>query len=301
MGLLAARVLDALASVWPDPLAARKKRMGAAVDTPDYHRAYARMQYDTRLSSGVGGGFQLPSIVGADVLEVGCGHGGISCFLASAGARQVVGIDVNEVNLSYGRELAEDLGQRLGRPLPVRFEVMDALALALPDASMDLVLADNLFEHVDPPEQLMRELHRVLRPGGALLVPTFSAIKSKYGLHLKHGLRLPWANLVFSERTIVEALRLQAERRPELYAVYPGLRGQAERVRDVRRHKDLNDLTHAEFLRLAALVGFEVREFQVNKTTLGRVVFRVAPALEQGALGDVLSTSAGALLIKATS
>lgn len=279
-------------------MAARSKALGAAPGTPEYHRAYARHQFDTRVGSGVGRGLAVPSVVGADVLEIGCGHGGISCFLGAVGARRVLGIDVNDIHLEYGRELARDIGERLGRALPVRFEVMDALHMTLPDGSQDVVLADNLFEHIDSPPRLMREIHRVLRPGGALVVPTFSAIRSKYGLHLKHGLKLPWANLIFSEQTIIEALQLQAARRPELHEVYPGLRGAPRRVRDVRRHRDLNEITHAEFLGLARGVGFEVLAFQVNSTVLGRVLFRVAPGLAQGPAGDVLSTSAGAVLVK---
>lgn len=298
MARLAARVLNAIASVWPNPLAGRNARFGD-LDSDDYHRAYAREQYMRRVRFGMGGSQIAPELWGKTVLEIGCGHGGISCYLASIGAKSVVGVDVNEVNLRYGRELASFIENEAGRSLPVEFQVMDAHDLRFAGEAFDLVIADNLFEHVDNPQRVLSEAFRVLRPGGLLLVPVFSAIRSKYGLHLKQGLKVPWANLIFSEATIVEALRMQAERRPELHRAYPGLVGNPQRVREVRRHHDLNDITHDQFLRFATQAGFEVTAFQVFGTpVLGRAVLKFAPTIGHTKLGEVLSTGASALLTK---
>ena len=139
---------------------------------------------------------------------------------------------------------------------------------------------------------------RVLRDGGLLAIPIFSSILSKHGLHLKHGLRLPWLNLVFSERTIVDALAWRARRHPELYTMYPGLEGQPQRVRDVRRHRDLNDLTYAEFRRLAAETGFKLRYFKILPTLTGLFLQRI-PGLRETRLGDIFSLGASALLVAA--
>lgn len=45
-------------------------------------------------------------------------------------------------------------------------------ALPLPDACVDLVVSDNVLEHLDDPVQVFREVHRVLRPGGRFLAKT---------------------------------------------------------------------------------------------------------------------------------
>jgi ubiquinone/menaquinone biosynthesis C-methylase UbiE len=286
-------LLSLAARVWPDPTVARTRRLKATPGTPEYARAYAREQYESRVGMKTALGDHLPSFKDKVVLEIGCGHGGVSCFWASLGAKRVVGIDLGEDNFVHGRELARELG------LPVELVRMDATRMTFADASFDVVIADNSFEHFSAPADVMREAHRVLRPGGVLVVPTFSSILSKWGLHLKLGLKIPWANLVFEEETIVEALRRQAERRPQILDWYPGLKNpEARRVRDVRQFGDLNDVTHRTFLEMARDTGFEVKTFIVHGTRLGRVLSFAAPALKTTRVMDVLSTAASAVLRK---
>jgi SAM-dependent methyltransferase len=291
-------LLDGLASVWPSPTGARTARLGAAPGTPEYGHAYALDQFLSKMRFGSILGREMPSLLGLDVLEIGCGHGGITCYLACLGARRVVGIDLNMANVEYGRELATKIARHRGAELPIDFVEMDAATLTFDAASFDLVIAENAFEHFTDPGAVMRAVHRILRPGGRLLVPIFSSIWSKYGLHLKHGLRVPWANLVFSERVIIGAMARRARRDPKLFELYPGLQNNPEKVRDLRRHRDLNDITYGEFQRLAVEAGFAVQTFTVHATTLGRVLRRVAPALASGRTAEILSGGAAAVLVK---
>jgi ubiquinone/menaquinone biosynthesis C-methylase UbiE len=287
-----------LADSWPDPRADKRLRYDAEPGTPKFERAYTVDQFMKHVWFGSALGRSMPDLLGKEVLEIGCGHGGISCYLASIGARKVVGIDLAADHFGYGQELSAKISQASGRELPLEFLVGDARDLCFAEHSFDAVVADNLFEHVTDPEVLMRECFRVLRPGGHLVVPTFSSIMSKYGLHLKNGLRLPWLNLVLDEQTIVEALQIRVRRRPELKRIYPNVDSHPRRVRDVRRHGDLNDITHGQFLELAGRVGFEVEMFRVHGTRLGRLITRLQPRFERTKLLDVLSTGAGALLRK---
>ena len=296
MSPVASHLLSALASVWPSPVRRQGKRMGGHTPrTAAYHRAYVVEQFMWRVRNGLGSSLDLEPFWGKDVLEVACGHGGITLYLAAMGARRAVGIDLNTEHMAVGLALADEIAAKNGRPLPVELLEMDATKTTFADASFDVVVADNCFEHFTDPAAVLHEIARVLRPGGTLVVPVFSSILSKYGLHLKHGLHLPWTNLVFSEETILDALRLRAAKDPSLFTVYPGLET-ARRAVDVRPHRDLNDITHEEFLRLANAEGFKVRSFAVHATLTGRALRKLAPRLERSRLFDVLSTGAGAVL-----
>jgi SAM-dependent methyltransferase len=61
--------------------------------------------------------------------------------------------------------------------------VGDIHSLPLPDASIDAIICSSVLEHVQDPRQAMRELHRVLRPGGAL----FFYVPSLYPYHARTG------------------------------------------------------------------------------------------------------------------
>jgi ubiquinone/menaquinone biosynthesis C-methylase UbiE len=285
-------LLYRIARPWPSPVARRKKDFGAEPGTEAYAMAYALWQFNLKVREGVA----VPPL-GLEVLEIGCGHGGISCYLAAVGAKHVTGIDLNTINLQHARRFAGQLSERLGRELPVTFAEMDATHLAVPEQSLDLVVADNVFEHFTDHNGVLREVMRVLRPGGKLLVPVFSSIYSKYGLHLKHGLKLPWANLFFSEQTICRAMQRLARDNPQLYETYPGLKDNPTRVRDVRRYHDLNDLTYKQFKRDAEQAGYRIEWFRPSPTSTGRIISRV-PGLKRSFLMDILSKGAGCLLVK---
>jgi len=287
-------LLFRLARAWPSPMEKFTLMLDAEPGTEAYDIAYTKYQFDSRISNGI-----LRPVTGLDVLEIGAGHGGISCYLAVVGAKSVVGIDLNTAHLKFATRFAEIVAKRYGPDyrLPVTFVEMSADRMGFGDEQFDMVFADNAFEHFTDPEAVMKEAYRVLRPGGGILAHVFSSIWSKYGLHLKHGLKMPWANLLFSERTILRAMQRLARENPKLYELYPGLTNSPKRVRDVRPYKDLNDITYREFKTLAKRTGFEIESFSVYNTPLGKVLRRV-PGLGNTRLMDVFSRGASAYLRK---
>jgi ubiquinone/menaquinone biosynthesis C-methylase UbiE len=98
---------------------------------------------------------------GARVLDIGCGTGEIAERLARRfpGAT-ILGVDLEEPHLDRARARCADLGER------VRFRRGDALALALPDASFDLVVSRHVVQAVPDPRRAVAEMARVLAPGG---------------------------------------------------------------------------------------------------------------------------------------
>ena len=100
---------------------------------------------------------------GRRVLDAGCGTAYGSDLLATAGAAEVVGIDVADHVLDSVRPRVAEA---------VRLDVADVCQLPYDDGAFDLVVCFNVIEHLDYPRRALDELTRVLAADGLLLVST---------------------------------------------------------------------------------------------------------------------------------
>lgn len=107
---------------------------------------------------------------GKRVLEIGCGRGGFACWLAAReryAPAEVVAADFAETAVRKGEEFAARRGI-----VGISWEVADIQNIKHADASFDTVVSCETVEHVPDPRRAVRELARVLRPGGRLLLTT---------------------------------------------------------------------------------------------------------------------------------
>jgi SAM-dependent methyltransferase len=107
--------------------------------------------------------YLLPQLrPGLSLLDVGCGPGTITVDLARRLAPgQVVGIDASAEIIEQAAGLALDEGVH-----NAVFQVGDLYSLDYPDDSFDIVHAHQVLQHVANPVAAMREVRRVLKPGG---------------------------------------------------------------------------------------------------------------------------------------
>jgi SAM-dependent methyltransferase len=108
------------------------------------------------------------------ILDVGAGTGATSLALRRFGT--VLGIDLSPEAM----QIARDRGLAVAR--------MDATRLALPAAGFDVVVALDVLEHLEDDVACVRELVRVLRPGGVLLVtvPAYNWLWSSHDVANRH-------------------------------------------------------------------------------------------------------------------
>jgi SAM-dependent methyltransferase len=116
-------------------------------------------------------------------LDVGCGVGQVVDRLTQAGC-EAHGVDVSEPNIARARKFSK------------RCIFYDGKCLPYPDQNFASVGALNVLEHVEEPENFLRELVRVVEPGGKVVVssPNFLRVLG-FGYHPRmQGLRRKWRN-----------------------------------------------------------------------------------------------------------
>lgn len=119
-----------------------------------------------------------PRLAQADVLNLGCSTGIIDEYIAPH-VRTMTGVDIDEpaIALASSRVTAPN----------VQFQLGDAMKLAFADATFDIVICSQVYEHVPDAGRMMAEIHRLLRPGGVC----YFAATNRWALIEKHH-RLPF-------------------------------------------------------------------------------------------------------------
>src|SRR5262249_9757689 len=132
----------------------------------------------------------LQAIIGSRVVDFGCGYGYQSLALARAGAKVVIGVDVDGEMVQHLRAKAAE--QELSDRVFAEGAVSDVMRA-------DLVISKNSFEHFLEPEEALAQVRRCLAPGGKILTTFSPPWNAPFGAHMAFFCYLPWVHLLFSE------------------------------------------------------------------------------------------------------
>ncbi len=115
-------------------------------------------------------GLSAGDLRGLDVLDLGCGSGRFTLALAAGGARSAHGVDLGTASMARARDIAGSAVMA-----NVTFRTGDALSLPYPEGAFDFVWCNGVLHHTADMEQGVRELARVLRPGGRSFLYLYAA------------------------------------------------------------------------------------------------------------------------------
>jgi ubiquinone/menaquinone biosynthesis C-methylase UbiE len=176
----------------------------------------------------------------ARILDLGAGMGGFAVAMQREG-EAVIALDFNPAYC----EIARTRARRYALNLPALVGVGETLPFA--DATFQLVTCWDVLEHVQEPEQLLRELERVLSANGVVLMTVINRlalVDPHY--HLRFVNYLP--------RPLGESYIALRQRTKE------------SGLRDKQKLSEMHYYTYGAFVRLAAQFGFRVEDLQRNKS-----------------------------------
>lgn len=138
---------------------------------------------------------------GASVLDVGCGAGEVCVELATVvGARgRVAGIDPSEAMIDSARRNVDQSS------VPVELHIGSVYKMPFGDGTFDAVRAERVFQHLHDPEAALREMIRVAKPGGRVVVIDPDHTQSGMSLDSAEERRVFDASVRAHERMIVNA------------------------------------------------------------------------------------------------
>ncbi len=112
---------------------------------------------------------------GRDVLDVGCGAGTDLVRFARGGAT-VTGVDIAASAIDLAKQNVAQQG------IAADLRVADGERLPFPDGTFDVVFAHGVVQYTHDPRALVRECHRVLRPGGEAIFQVYNRISWLHAL-----------------------------------------------------------------------------------------------------------------------
>ncbi|HEX5053431.1 MAG TPA: class I SAM-dependent methyltransferase [Planctomycetota bacterium] len=147
--------------------------------------------------------FPQIDFAGKTVLDFGSSHGGSVVFYAEQGAAKVIGVDIADWQIRLAERYLRHVDAEGRLPVEIRKGSHDRTPVD--DASLDILMCWDVFEHILNPEQVLREWCRMLKPDGRAYVSFGPLWYHPHGVHLWECFPAPWTHVLFPERTVVAA------------------------------------------------------------------------------------------------
>lgn len=132
------------------------------------------------------------------VLDLGCYDGAISMGYLAYGAKHVIGVDIDAEAVTRAQK--DYQGDN------AEFHISGIKGIPLSDNCVDTICCFDVFEHVEKPSEILEEIHRILKPGGKIIIGTWGW-KHPFAPHLWSTMPVPYAHIFFSEKTILRVCR----------------------------------------------------------------------------------------------
>lgn len=172
-----------------------------APGTRRFYELVEAHRYVTEWHIPIAAGFE--NARGLDVLEVGCGLGTDGAQFAEAGA-YYTGVDLTDAAVELARRRFELFD------LPGKFQTADGENLDFADESFDRVYSHGVLHHTPDTAKAVKEVHRVLRPGGRAIVMLYHRGSYNFRINISI-LRRAGAQLLRWEPGIKLAHRITGE------------------------------------------------------------------------------------------
>lgn len=175
------------------------------------------------------------------ICDFACGGGGKSVYLAEIGAKEVIGVDKNEIFIKQAEKIA---GGR-GVSSKCRFLCERVTNTSLPTDYFDGIILNDAIDHIDDPKKALLEAKRILKPGGRIFI-NFESYYYFLGHHLFDAISIPWLHLFTTEKFRIKLYKEAVKKFPD----------KAERIK-LRISKDEKGIEHISYLNHLSLRKFK--------------------------------------------
>ncbi len=187
-----------------------------------------------------------PSFEDIKILDLGCGHGSLCVYMASKGAKHVIGIDINKELINFARE-------NVSKNFPHLEDGITFLCCEvseLPENEFDIIVSKDTFEHIIDLDKVLDEMKTRLKKGGRIYVGFGPLYNSPHGDHGRAKAVIPWGHIIFPESILIKRLNKKSQKK-------------ITSIQDL----GLNKLSLAEYLRIFNQSDLSIIFLRVNASS----------------------------------